>query len=583
MYSRYYQSELTYLRDMGARFGRVNPAIAGLLAEQGSDPDVERLLEGFAFLAARIRERVDDCVPEVVHALMEIVAPHYLRTVPAASIVEFFPQTSALRGRHTIPRGAKLGATPVRGCSCLFRTTSDVDLLPLSIDGISLDKSSINNSVLRLECSCSEKSLGAVFNPKGIRFFLGSEYATAAMLLLWFLRYCTQIQVRPLGPGLNAPIALPPNLLAPAGFSDDAALVPWPAFSPPSFRILEEYFAQPAKFLFVDLLGLNAALPAAREHFELAFFFERPPELPTQITTSAMRLHCTPVVNLFGATANPVRRSAIEHEHLLQVADIDPEHADIYSVDSVVGARAGMSERVVYERFLSFSHAAGAKGSPFYTLRPSLSALDGALDTYFSIVTPRDDEPVVVEESLSIDLTCTNRLVPNDLRAGSICQAVAGSPTVAQFKNITEVTRPTRPPLGSELYWRLLAHMGLNHTALSHANSLRALLQLYNLQGLSDQAVGRANSLRAEAISGVTSSPVQRIVGGVPLRGVRTTVEVDEDKFAGAGDAFLFGQVLDALFADHVTLNAFNELGMKLVPSQREIVWTPRAGTKPIV
>src|SRR5512141_2299308 len=100
MFSKYYQSELAFLRGMGKEFAAAHPELAGLLAERGGDPDVERLLEGFAFLSARIRERLDDAVPELIHDLTEILLPHYLRPVPACTVVEFQPVAGALRARH---------------------------------------------------------------------------------------------------------------------------------------------------------------------------------------------------------------------------------------------------------------------------------------------------------------------------------------------------------------------------------------------------------------------------------------------------------------------------------------------------
>src|SRR5512141_2881929 len=108
MFSKYYQSELAFLRGMGKEFAAAHPNLAGLLAERGGDPDVERLLEGFAFLAARIRERLDDAVPEVIHDLTEVLLPHYLRPVPACSVLEILPNPGALRART--PRSTRPSA-----------------------------------------------------------------------------------------------------------------------------------------------------------------------------------------------------------------------------------------------------------------------------------------------------------------------------------------------------------------------------------------------------------------------------------------------------------------------------------------
>src|SRR5215467_12070911 len=141
MFGKYYQGELTYLRELGKEFAEVNPSIGALLAERSGDPDVERLLEGFAFLTARVRERIDDGVPEIVQSLCQLLLPHYLRPVPATSILELLPQQGALRGRIKIPRGAEVASQPVDGVSCRFQTTSDIDLLPATLQEASLDRS----------------------------------------------------------------------------------------------------------------------------------------------------------------------------------------------------------------------------------------------------------------------------------------------------------------------------------------------------------------------------------------------------------------------------------------------------------
>src|SRR3954462_6150830 len=140
MFSKYYQNELGYLRSTSKEFAARNSLLAGLLAERGGDPDVERLLEGFAFLTARIRERIDDCVPEIVHDLTEMLLPHQLRPVPAASIVEFSPTPGAPRARGRVPRDRELAATSYDGTGCLFRTSADVDLLPVTVQDVLLDQ-----------------------------------------------------------------------------------------------------------------------------------------------------------------------------------------------------------------------------------------------------------------------------------------------------------------------------------------------------------------------------------------------------------------------------------------------------------
>jgi type VI secretion system protein ImpG len=584
-FSKYYQSELTYLREMGRSFSQANPTIAGLLGERGADPDVERMLEGFAFLTGRIRERIDDAVPEIVHALTDLLLPHYLRSIPATSILEFSPQVGALRGRHIVARGTPVGAEPRRGTACVFRTTCETDLLPLAIRNIVMDLATASTPVLKVQFDCADKGLGAVFEKRGVRFFFSGEYPSASMLYLWFMRHLKQIELRGQQGTLTRVLTtLPPSLAKPVGFAPDSSLFPWPPFAPHGLLLLQEYFTLPSKFLFVDIAGLDEAAVVAEENFELWFYFDRPPALPTPVGKQSLRLHCAPVVNLWSASVHPVKKSAIEHDHLLKAGDADPEHMEVYSIDSVVGTAPGRSAPLPYQPFVAFSHA-GGEGEPaaFYSISRNASPADNGIDTYFSLITPRGAASGLGEETFSIEGTFTNRFLAGELLAGQINQPVVGSPAVARFRNITEVTKPVKPPLGGELYWRLLSHLALNPSAWDDASKLRAVLELYNFQALANQAAGLANRLRTESIHDLKVTPTRRIIDGAAVQGLAVRIEVQEEKLASEGDVFLLGCILNEIFSDRTSINSFIELTLRLHASQGEYRWLPRAGNRTIV
>lgn len=583
MFSRYYQAELAYLRELGREFAAAHPALAGMLAERGGDPDVERLLEGFAFLSARMRERVDDAVPEIVHGLCDLLLPHYLRSLPACSIVEFLPAPGALRGRQRLPRGTEVASVPVEGTACRFRTTADLDLLPLWIEDVAVDQSAASAPTIKVRLRTTEDGIGQVFQPAGIRLHLHGELPTSLVLFIWLLRACGGVVVRGTSPRA-ASVRLGKDAIVAAGFDRATALVPWPELAPDGYRVVQEYFTLPAKFLFFDVRGLDRALGAAEERFELVFEFDRPPDLPARVAKDALKLHCAPVVNLFQAAGDPIRRETFLAESLVRASEIDPRHMEVYSVDSVTGLQAGRARRA-YRPFFDFSHAApDTSETSYYRVRRTLSPVDDAVDTYLAVLTARDVRPdLEIDETLSLELTCTNRGLPARLRVGDISAPTSGSPTTARFSNITPVTRPVRPPFGSELHWRLLSHLAVQQRSLADPVALRALVELYNFQEHGDERVGRANRLRVEGVLGVSSQPTRRLVKGTPVLGCRSTVELAEAAFAGRGDAFLFGAVLDHLFATGVTMNSFSELVVRLQPSQTEYSWPARSGRQSLI
>src|SRR5512140_343927 len=219
---------------MGQAFGEANPRVAGLLAERGGDPDVERLLEGFAFLSARIRERMDDAVPEIIAGLTQLLLPHYLRSVPACSIVELTPALRALRARAKVPAGAELAAAPVDGTRCVFRTTAEADVLPLQALETSLDQSVSAAPVLRLQLLTTEPGRLEVFQPQGIRLFIHAEPSVGPLVLAWLCRFCRGVQVR----GQDGRrVRLGPEAIHPVGLDPGFALIPWPRLAPPGFRL----------------------------------------------------------------------------------------------------------------------------------------------------------------------------------------------------------------------------------------------------------------------------------------------------------------------------------------------------------
>jgi len=384
---------------------------------------------------------------------------------------------------------------------------------------------------------------------------------------------------------------LPPGAITFPGFLPESALIPWPRHAAPGYRLLQEYFTQPGKLLFIDIGALDRAIDVAGERFEVIVEFDRPPDLPGRISRDTFRLACTPVVNLFKTSADPIRYDGTAREHLLRAMDMSPQHMEVHEVLSVVGARGSVSERRRYLPFTDFAHAreelvglrGGGATTPYYALRRVTSPLDGGLDTLIAAVTPRGLIPDEIEDVLSIELVCTNRALPARIRTGEISVATPLSPTTARFRNITPVTPSVRPPLGGELGWRLISHLALSHRSLGDPGLLRALLGLYNFQGLEGHADGQTNDRRLEAIQDVETRTTRRVIDGSPVRGAATRVRVAEGGLAGRGDAFLFGCVLDELLASYLDINGVHELAIRLDPSQAELLWPPRTGQRPIL
>ena len=579
MFSKYYQSELTYLRDLGKEFALANPTLAAMFAERGGDPDVERLLEGFAFLTARIRERIDDAMPEIVDTLCELTIPQYLQPTPATSIVEFTPNLSALRGRQRIPKGAELGAR-AEDTVCIFRTTNAIDLAPVTLASTMLDASSETLPELKLSFRTTESSHSAALTAEGLRFFIHAPLPQSTTLFLWFARYLEAVTY--VGAG-GETRTIPKANLKLVGIDQTQPMLPWPENAPEEMRLLQEYFTLPQKLLFVQLTGLDALDARPTDQFELQFRFRRPPPLPERVERDSFRLHCVPVVNRFEISADPITRDFRAHEYLIRAAGMNPRHAEICAVKSVIGMRE-RGGRVDYTPFFSFAHAQkSAEKQAYFALRRVHSPLDDAYDAYLSVLVPRDISLNTDDEVLSIDLECTNRNLPASLRVGDISVTTSRSPTIAKFSNITHVTKPVRTPLGSDMHWRLIAHLALNQRSLGEAPALRALLSLYNLQDEADKQVGRANRMRTESVRSIEMKSAKRVIDNIPTRGVQSMIELDEAAFSSLGDLFVFGCALDSVFGCQAPINSFHALSVRAYPSVQEFSWPARTGLATIL
>lgn len=580
MGAKYYESELAYLREMGREFSQVHPSTAGLLAERGNDPDVERLLEGFAFLTARIREKVDDAVPSIVQGITELLLPHFLRSLPATSIIQYSPSLKALRGVQPIERGTKVASTPMQGTQCQFRTTQHVDLLPLQVSDAQLDNTSASKPVIRLLLDTTEAGRVVVMRKEGIRVLLHGDMSLCGTLYLWMCRHLVDVEVLCGG----TKISLGKQAVRPVGWTPEEALLPWPTMSQPGYRYLQEYFTLPAKFLFLDIVDLDKVGELTDDKIEVRFTFERPPDLDARISPDNFRLHCTPIINLFDVSGDPVKLDPLVYEHLMRASGVNPRHMEVYELTEAIGIRQGQSERRTYLPFYGFAHGARAQDeTAYYTLRPTASPIDDGVDTYLTVVTPRDVPQSEIEETLSIDLRCTNRSLPSELQLGEISVAPRGSSSPAPFKNIAPVSTPVRSPLGTELHWRLLSHLAISRQSLADVDNLKALLGLYNFQRLVSPVAGRVNELKIESIRSIDANAVTRMMLGAPVRGVQTLIELDEGRLGTTGEAFVFGCVLDELLASHAPLNSFNELRVRLHPSKVMFRWPARSGVQRIV
>ncbi len=606
----YYERELDYLRKSAAQFAERHPKVASRLVLEPTkceDPHVERMLEAFAFLAARVHLKLEDEFPEITEALLSVVYPQLVRPIPSMSVVEFQldPEKGKLTSGMKIDRNSQLHSKPISGVPCTFRTCYDTTLWPLSVTTAELNapsrlkpavKTSDSAWAIRLELRCLKDVSFASLKPDKLRFYLDGESGLVNILYELLFSRLNRIVVRDLTAGSKLPpITLPASALNAVGFSPNEGMVPYPSASFAGHRLLMEYFAFPEKFFFVDLTGLEAVSHAGfKDAIEVIFLLSdiegsgRQQRLELELSKKTFRLGCTPIVNLFSQTAEPIQLNQRKAEYPL-VPDVRrPYSVEVFSVDEVAGINAASQKITTYEPFYSLRHFARREDRSCFWLarrRPSARPNDDGTDIALSLLdlnlTTADPDASV----LSVKTTCTNRDLPSRLPFGNQDSdfELEGAAPMKRIVALRKPTPPVRPPMGRGILWRLVSHLSLNYLSLvsEGKDALQEILRLYD--------VGRTAYSQnvIQSILNIRSRPhFARLVSeqGVSFaRGMRIEMEIDEDQFTGGG-AFLFAAVLERFFGLAASLNSFTQLCVT-TPQRKEGLheWEPRSGRRLLI
>ncbi len=592
----YFERELSYLRQLGNEFAAKYPKIASRLAldpDISPDPHVERLIEGVAFLTARIRHKLDDELPEVTDTLLGILYPHYLAPVPSMAIAQFHidPAQAQLGGGYEIPRHTVVTTRQVRDVRCRFRTAYPVHLWPLEVSDAALESPIATKplggardfrarSMLRLRIRTLGGLPFAELRPPALRLHLHGEGALAAGLYELLAAGPCQVELHPTRPtGDHGPLVLPPDALRPVGFDADDALLPCPAHAFRGYGLLEEYFAFSEKFLFVDFVGLaRAADVGAADEVELRIFSSRAPRFEQTVQPSVFRLGCTPLVNVFSRLAEPIWMDQTKGEYLV-VPDVHgPWSHEVYGIDSVVLAGQDPGESRPVRPIYALRHGGDADTPDAYWLATRRqNPVDGASDVYLSVVDARLRPTSPPAETLSLAVTCTNRDLPSQIPFSGTVGGDLDSEHLAPFVRVQCLGKPTpvrRRDTGRGAHWRLVSHLALNHLSLvEHGlDALRGILELYDI---TDSPVTRR---QIAGVVGLGTERVVRNVGGAFCRGLRVTVDFNREHFAGTSP-YVLAAVLERFLGLYVSINSFSQLVARMPPDEELVSrWPPRAG-----
>jgi type VI secretion system protein ImpG len=617
----YYNRELSYVREQGAEFAEQFPKVAARLGMRGievADPYVERLLEGFAFMSARIQLKMDAEFPRFSQRLMEVVYPGYLAPTPAMGIAQFQPSKAegGSPDGYVLPRHSRMRARlPAQEqTACEFRTAHELTLWPLQLTEAKLTAAPPDlplagyrwgaavRGALRLTFETTGQIEVSALKLDSLPIFINGAVDTASKLQELIHTQCVGILVHAGGLPVRGLVPYQADVLRAEGFDTDQSLLPLDSRAFDGHRLLHEYFAFPERYRFFSVNQLQRALrqiPGTK--FEITLLLKQASTaLEPLIDTASFALHCAPVVNLFQRTSDRIPITSTRFEYHAVIDRARPLDFEIHSINRVTGHHNESDRELLFHPFYAAADVDHRGTGTYFSIRREPRLLSEVArrhgprtgyigsECFISLVDAKEAPFSSELRQITVDALCTNRdlslLTPMG-NSGTDLTLLSSAP-IEQIKFLVSPTRPSPALAEREITWRLISHLNLNYLTLTDSSSeqgasaLRELLELY----------ARLGAPGAEAqISAVQRLKVQSVDRRVPSRGpivfgrgVSFDLALDETSFAGVSP-WLFGAVIEQFFARHVGINSFTELTLRSI--QRGIIntWLPRIGRRPSV
>jgi type VI secretion system protein ImpG len=616
-----YNRELAHVRAMGAEFAKEYPKIAGRLGgldefQQCQDPFVERLLEGFAFLAARVQLKLNAEFPRFTQSLLETIYPHYLAPTPSMCIVQFEPDLSekGLADGFLIRRGSSLYSMLGESdqTKCEYQTAHDVTLWPIQISQANyytreLPSLGIPNlpdvkAGIRIRIQSPAGLPLSQLKMNSLTLYLVGVGEVPMRLYEQFFARTVAVVVQPATKPVKWQKVLGASCVCRIGFENSQKLLPYDARSFRGYRLLHEYFAFPQRFMFVELTDLGGAIQRCGENQLDVIILFREPSVGLEGIVSAdnFRLFCSPAINLFEKRLDRILVSDKFSEFHVVPDRTRTQDYEVYKITKVVGYGARSDQLQEFSPFY-LAKDPGDSGTGYYVVnrvprslaqtpgpRGQRSRTYAGSEVYLSLVDSTSAPYSADLKQLGVEALCTNRDLPLHMPIG-VGNSDFTMDETAPCTSIRCLGVPTAPKPSyaeGETAWRIINHLSLNYLSLTNtsesegASALRDILRLYG--STADLQIRK----QIDGVKSISCTPViRRIIALGPIafaRGLEVTITLDEASFEGSG-VFLLGAVLEQFFAGYVSINSFTETIVKTLERGELMRWAMREGCRPIL
>ena len=586
-----YQRELLYLKESGKQFAQDHPKVAKRLDWDGNetrDPHVERLIESFAFLTAKLQRNISDRFPILSNALLSTLYPQFINPIPSLSMAQFSIEKSKASPGYHVPKGTGFTVSSKESIQCKFQTCFDIKLWPIKIESAEIFPTNALPSIIPGELS--PYTLKLTLKSTGVSFEDMSKLDSLPIYLQGDIGLVSRLYDA-LFLGIGRIFAedskgkihhiLPPNALKSMGFSRDEIALPQKAEIHPSYIFMQEYFAFPEKFLYMNLTSLN--LKGFGDEFSLYIpLNETIAEYENSISTENFGINCVPIINLFQKTTEPIKIDQHSTQYLLTGDFKKEKTTEIHSIESLSALLSGENERRELPAYFSFDFETSLKKNTIYWFAtrqkirhknlPGTEMVLNFVDFNFRPELPATD--VIWGQAL-----CTNRFAAEQIQAGT--KLYPDNPIPSSRIHVLYAPTPQFIPAETgQAQWNLIAQLSSNQLSLLNVQRLKHILKLY-IPKFKNNALKEIDSILE-----INHVPSVRRVGPSAWRGfvhgIDITITLDEQMFSSSS-IVLFGEVLYHVFGLSVNMNSF--ITLKLQNNQNKVIktWGPLCGYKPLL
>lgn len=608
---KYFEREYNFLQTAGEEFAKKHPTLGSRLRmseRERKDPFVERLFEGFAFLAGRIQERLDDEFPEIAGGILEILFPNLLKPFPSCSILQLKHKPGAISKPIVVEKGSEIQTASAKykvrykvyaGVSdksrltekeepadFIFRTTQDVILRPMTLSDVTVEDSTKGNTILKLKIQPDRNVDYESLQMNNFQLYLQGAASIKFELLYFLTNFVSSVSVKELSDTKAAYTEIKdfkieiPDLYSEDYSARDNSILPYSKQTFSGYKLLQEYFSFPEKFFFIQINGLEQFKSSEQSGpFEIKIDFNRRIVKEKWATLKNIALHCTPIVNLFSRMTEEVIVNQRLPEYYI-VPDIDRRKSrEIYSVDKVSGISESKIEQ--YKYIPISSHDILDTSDPDYNYKRFFSVfrrtqVSDMSETFIRLFGPSMEEDDFPKETLSIQATLSNGFLPASYLEVGVIKEPINFPVGIEASNITIPTDVLEGPDKSNYLWSLIANLSVSYTSLSEVETLKNILNLYNWFKVH-------NHPNKKRIDGILKIDKPKIISKIKnrsiIRGIEFHITIDPNEFEhGAGDIYLFGLILNKFLSQYVTVNSFIQLRITESGTNKEYLWEPIIG-----